>query len=964
MRKLLLMVLSIIVSTNALFAQTTIYAYRSFQESNPLLTKKGPIKYSSDDTKNTQLIADQTKLGSVYAGAYFNYKWYVQVTQPGTQSTVEGWYTMDLNDGTRTLISTQGSHLAELDYDYSTGVMYGVKNGAEELVTVDMATGTSSYVGYFKTANYEYLYILAMAIDLDGQMYAVGMDDNFYKVDKTNAICTLVGATGANAAFTQSMTFDHNNHILYWANNGDYNLYTIDLATGKATSLGKLGENGDDSTCAMIIPYINAPKGSPDRVTNRRAVAEGKNVVLTWTNPVVDVQGKELTELTGVKIYRGSELVATVSTNSSNIGKDATYTDTNLNDGLYNYRIVPVNSKGDGGADTETLDIYVGMNNPGPVNDFKVVAGDNNATLSWSAPTRGMYGGDYDVNSVTKYIVTRSSGSTSTEIEITDPATTSYTDSPGFGKYTYSIAAVNNMGRGEETKSAPVVVKPADWILMTTGEVTVETGKDYKFYDVAGPNSYYPNSQNDTLVIRPAVANAVVKAEFTVFDFDTYADSLIVFNGAGTKSPLIGRYSATSVPSDLVEVESTSADGALTFVFFSDIMSRGEGWAANVTAMEKLANDLAVKSLSGNLYPEINVEATYTVSVMNKGVEAVSGGAYKVKLIDTDNRVLAEVDGIDLAANQVVEVSLTFTPSVVGKMNLNAIIEYSSDMNIENNKSVALTLNVLEAGSKFVEVGNSDEELYIMPVSFMADESVSQTIYFADEIEVRDMDLVMVSYPFYSATTNYANVPIKVWVTEIDSTSLAVASIPANKMTLVYEGNAPIVAGAESWDISFDTPYRYTGRNLVVMVHKQAPGTDSQGVTFRGIYGDYNDVNKRSRNASVYYEGETIDVNENFGYSGGTMVADIKMLFTSGTTDIKEVVIGNNGVKAYPNPVVSVLFLDKETVKAELVSMSGQIVFRGENVTQINVETLPVGLYLLRTENADGIISTTKIIKK
>ena len=72
MKKLLLTTLSFVVAASALFAQTTIYAYRSFQQSNGILTKKGPVKYSSDNPRNTQLIADQTKLGSVYAGAYYN----------------------------------------------------------------------------------------------------------------------------------------------------------------------------------------------------------------------------------------------------------------------------------------------------------------------------------------------------------------------------------------------------------------------------------------------------------------------------------------------------------------------------------------------------------------------------------------------------------------------------------------------------------------------------------------------------------------------------------------------------------------------------------------------------------------------------------------------------------------------------------------------------------------------------
>ena len=40
MKKLLLTTLSFVVAVSALFAQTTIYAYRSFQQSNGILTKK------------------------------------------------------------------------------------------------------------------------------------------------------------------------------------------------------------------------------------------------------------------------------------------------------------------------------------------------------------------------------------------------------------------------------------------------------------------------------------------------------------------------------------------------------------------------------------------------------------------------------------------------------------------------------------------------------------------------------------------------------------------------------------------------------------------------------------------------------------------------------------------------------------------------------------------------------------
>lgn len=964
MKKFLLSILGGIMSVCAISAQTTIYAYRSFQASNPQTVKKGPVKFLATAPSNVQLIADQTKMGSVYAGEYYNYKWYAQVTQLGTQSTLEGLYTIDLVDGTRTLISTAGSHLVEMCYDYSTNTMYGIKNGAENLVTLNIETGETSSVGYFKTTTGSYIYILALAIDLDGQMYAVGMDDIFYKVDKTNAVCTAIGSTGTNAAYTQSMTFDHNNHVLYWANNGDYTLYTINLETGVATAVGIIGANGDDSVCAMIIPFINVAKGAPDRVVERRVEAQGKDVVITWKNPSIDAQGVALTELTGVKIYRNDELVKTLSMTSENIGKTSTYTDVALADGKYSYKIVAENSKGEGGVDSENVDIYIGKNAPGQVNNLKVLSGDNTAILSWEAPTEGLYGGEYDVNSVTKYIITRTKGSSSTEIEISDPAVTTYTDSPGFGKYTYSVTAVNNMGKGAETTYGEVVVKPADWILMMTGEVVVENGTEYKFYDVSGPNSYYPNSQNDTLVIRPTNAKSKVVAKFTKFSMDTYADSLIVYNGIGVGGKLVGRYSATSVPSDLVEVESTSEDGALTFVFFSDVMSRDEGWEATIEAKERKQYDLAAVALQGDLYPEEKKTSEYVLKIRNKGMQNVGGTSYKVKLLDGNNVVLAEGSGVDVASNQECEIKLSFEPTTVGALTIYAEIEYSADEDVSNNKTTTLSLNVLTAGSKFIEVGNSEDELYVVPASFMSDEGVSQTIYFAEELGdgVKDMELKMISYPYYNVTSNYANVPVKVWVSETDKTSLEDRNLYASEMTLVYEGNCPISTGDSEWSIPLSIPYKYTGKNLVIMVYKSGVGTNSMGVTFKGTYGDYSDVNKRTRNATKYFEDDVIDLEGVIGYSAGTMVPDVKLLFAS-SAGVEEVEINNN-VKVYPNPTSSMLYFNEEVSEVSLMSISGQLVYQGKNVSSINVAPYSTGVYVLKAIAHDGSLIIKRIVKK
>ena len=88
-------------------------------------------------------------------------------------------------------------------------------------MTLDLNTGETKQIGAFQTSTMS-VYMLALACHVDGTMYGISTDDNLYRIDKATAACTLIGATGVNAAFTQSMDFDRNTGILYWLNCGDY----------------------------------------------------------------------------------------------------------------------------------------------------------------------------------------------------------------------------------------------------------------------------------------------------------------------------------------------------------------------------------------------------------------------------------------------------------------------------------------------------------------------------------------------------------------------------------------------------------------------------------------------------------------------------------------------------------------------------------------------------------------------
>ena len=873
MKKLIFsLAVALLATVATVSAQTTIYAYRSWQnvQGNAVT---GPIKYPSNNPRAVTLIADQSKLGNVYAGAYYNYKWYAQVTKPGTQSTVEGLYTIDLETGERTLIVSGGTQLHDMTYDYQTNTMFGLRS-TKTLVKINLSTGALATVGTFDASGTA-AEMLAIACDANGQMYGVSPDGNLYKIDKNTAKVSAVGVLGYGPSYTQSMEFDRYTNKLYWADNGTYALFEINTTTGEATPIQFIGAEGYDSTNSMVIPWINAPVGSPDRVTNRKAIAKGNDMTISWVNPSVDIQGNAMADFGGVKIYRDDALLATVNYSIADAGKDVSYVDNGVSAGTHRYRIVPFNSKGDGGADSDPLEAYVGANAPGAVVDFKVAQGDSKALLSWSAPVKGAFGGEYDPSSVTKYVINRISGSVSTKFETTQ---TSYSDAPSFGTYTYSVYAVNNVGNGVVTTSAPIMVKPADWIVMTTGEAVVENGKSYTFYDAGGPKASYPNSENDTLVIRPASANGVVKVEFEKLDIESW-DLLTIFDGSSVSAPKIGEFSSTVVPAELKSLESTSEDGALTFVFQSDIMDRYTGWVANVTSTEKNEYDLALTAFIGELYSEQGVAAKYAVQVQNKGVATVVGADYKVVVKDANGNVVAQANGVDVAPMAIVDIEFEITHENEGKVALVATVDCAKDSNTANNEANH-EVEIIAKGSKFVEIGVGADKLSVCPASFMSSQSVAQTLYYPNEIGIAGGILKMISYPYHEVTSNYPDVPVKVWVAETDRENLKASNLKSDEMTLVFDGNAPVRTTDKEWTIQLPEGFEYKGGILAIMVYKDAPGTQFEGVTFKGDY-CYDDPSAplRTRFDSPWDETETIDHNALFGWDCEKHLPTTKMLF-------------------------------------------------------------------------------------
>lgn len=914
-----------------------VYGYQTWEPMTDV-PFRGPIHFDSATPGNVVKIADCSNMGVVYGGYYHNYHWYGQSIVRGTQSSVDGFYEIDMATGERTLIAKGGSKLIDMTYDYSTDKIFGIRSGNSLLAEFNPETGESILKGRFSYGG-EDIYMLAIAAALDGTLYGVSSNDNLFKINSSDGALTLVGPLGVDAAFDQTMAFDYLTGTLYWANNGDYTLYTIDTATGAATPIAPIGEQGVSSMGSLFVPYINVAVGAPDRVTNVEGEASLTSVSLSWTYPSITAQGTALACLDGVIIKREGVQIADVKVTHDQIGKAGSYDDENLeSEKEYSYEIVPYNEAGPGGCDSKPFKVRVGHDLPGAVVDLTAVSGDGKALLNWLAPAAGATGGVFDPSIVSGYEIKRGNN-----VVATLPATQlAYEDEVPFGRYSYTVSALSAYGHGVPATVENLLVKPSSWIVMGDGETQVEPGKEYKFYDEGGPDANYYNSRKNTLVIAPAVENSYVKVRFTKFEVETYGDYLSVYEGRGTEGRLIGKFAATSLPAELTNLESSAADGCLTFLFYSDIMESAQGWEADVTAARRLSNDLEVSSFH---VPGIAVAGTaceYVVSIKNKGTNRAKG--YSVILSDGNNTLISAA-GPDIEPSTSVDFKVSYTPLEAGDMTVSAKIDYEADEDKSNNVSAAHLHKVLPEGSAIIDIfadAGAIADLYVMPASFFGFESISQFIIPADALTaVKDMKLSAISFPMNDCTTSYLDVPFRVWTGETDLADLKDGIVPASQLTETFNGAADIVSGGEALDFSFAAPCNYGGRNLVIMVHKLKSPTNNSGVKFRGSYGYDGSHPDCSRFTSNSYEDDpALDPETTFGYSSQNMRPDVRLMFSSVGSGVSEVVVsGDASIIVSGNEVTGLEPFDVYTAAGVLVASRGA----GEKCV------LPSGIYVVVT---------------
>lgn len=360
------------------------------------------------------------------------------------------------------------------------GEFYNSDATAYEWGTVDYATRKHTVIA---PATHTYV---ALGITSVGQLYGVATDGNLYKIDKSNGSETLVGATGLSLTasdgtfYAQSGEIDQTDDTFYWAAtdaNGNNGLYKVNLETGTAT---KISDYNYQLYGMMIAPQPTS-SDAPAEATEGSLNFDGTslNGTLTFKAPTHTFNGDTLTGNINYTIKQNSQTVASGTTTAGDIVITNVSVPTS---GDYKFVVTTSNSEGE--SPKTVLEKWIGFDVPRPVTDISIKNNNNNVSITWTAPTKGIHDGalgdlTYDVYRIIN------GDSTNIASNIPDTSFVDNLDGTSLGYYAYAIKAKANGLESAFATSTGIAVGSAiepDW----TDEFN--DNNDFKLYTTLDAN--------------------------------------------------------------------------------------------------------------------------------------------------------------------------------------------------------------------------------------------------------------------------------------------------------------------------------------------------------------------------------------------------------------------------------------------------------------------------------------------
>ncbi len=248
---------------------------------------------------------------------------------------------------------------------------------------------------------------------------------------------------------------------------------------------------------------------------------------------------------------------------------------------------------------------------------------------------------------------------------------------------------------------------------------TLNSGEFYNVSDNGGPagpiSAGYSNNINRTITISPADNSKKASLQFFQMDLETNYDSLYVYNGPNTSSPILLATTGTSVPS---LITSSAVNGELTIKWITDISNVGAwgGFLFEASIVTALPVELTQFEATG--YPQWNVVKWTTASEQNSDYFSLESS--------TDGEIWRQITKKPAAGNSTQDIKYSwidytqkeltyyrlvqfdidgkfeiYGPILVGKTASKKIVKYINIMGQEINPltTTGLVLEVFDDGS-------------------------------------------------------------------------------------------------------------------------------------------------------------------------------------------------------------------------------------------------------------------------
>lgn len=792
----------------------------------------------------------------VTAGAYAERYYYAELTQ--TDLTTQKMIPVELirydieKDVTESVGELSGytSHINDMSYDYSTKTMYAISvlnDAYTQLFTIDLNTAESKLVADLDRR------FFTLACTYEGQLYGISFEGDLCKIDKTNGNVTVVGATGWHPTYYQSMEFDHSDETLYWAANlmggTDFDdcIATVDINTGAAQKVAAVGNS--PQIAGLYVPFAASEKGTPSAVSDFECVpgANGATTVaLYWMNPTQTFDGKELTALTDIKVYRDRELIKTFE--NPEIGEEMSYTDDlgDVKGGYHFYSVVASNSVGEGAE--EKVRIFVGRDIPADITTLTLLHdGYDKAVISWNQPELGPNGGYVDASSLSYKVVRKPDGRV-----IADglkQTTVSDENISPVSQYSYSVVASNADGESNAVETETRVFGPAYSMPVTFDFTAFDADNSWTVMDankdgyawmwtkvssgdrVMGHQASSTAVSDDWLIsyYMPFEKDATYRAEMELHAYSADKLEFALLDEMYTVKP--------AQVLDTVTIKGNRDKQRIGVVFKAEsdgyknlgihaLSPMRADWLEvfNLSVKKAEKSNLAAVSISGPEKPMAKKESVYTVRVENRGTDKAY--AYRVTLVDKNGEELNHKDvAVTLNSGEYADVEVAWTPQVADTTAICGVVRtWPDDEYADDNTTDYMTVIVREAfDGDVVGIGlESSSTASSSPFDLSNQYAAALNIYSADEIgENKDMLIQKLAWP-YDALYQYSDVetiPVRIYLANTDLTNTKDGWIPEEQLTLVYDGITSIAQKSTGdLTIALDELFKYeAGKNLAVL---------------------------------------------------------------------------------------------------------------------------------------------------